>query len=186
MIRRGQTNRASRADERGAVVVEFAFIAVLFFTLLLAIISFAILLSFKQNMTQAASEAARASIAVEEKETIPNTVDERKEVAIASMEASVGEFNRQCGTSARCLVEIHECGADTAVAFAAIASQSRAQLVEPDLADPSDPCLSTRIEFDNSGSSRILPPFPLVSAFEPDSLSSQTTVRLVPVPQLTP
>ena len=181
MIRRGQTNRAIRSDERGAVVVEFAFIAVLFFTLLLAIISFAILLSFKQNMTQAASESARASIAVEEKTATPE--DDRKEVAVASMEATVGEFDRQCGTTARCLVDIHDCINDPNFAMA---GWTRTQIVAPEAAEPSDPCLSARIEFDNGGSNRILPPFPLVSAFEPDTLSSQTTVRLVAVPQLTP
>ena len=164
-------------------MVEFAFVAVLFFALVLAIISFGVLLAFKQNMTQAASESARASIAVEDKATT-TTTDERKEVAVASMEAAMGEFDRECGNTARCMVEIHQCGFNQD--FTAHRNQDRATLLLPDPTDPSEPCLTTRIEFENSGSSRILPPFPIISAFEPDTLSSQTTVRLVPVPQLNP
>ena len=164
-------------------MVEFALVAVLFFSLVLVIISFGVLLAFKQNMTQAASESARASIAVEDSATT-TAKDERKDVAVASMEGAMGEFDRECGTTARCMVEIHQCGVDQD--FTVHRTQDRATLVLPDATDPSDPCLTTRIEFDNNGSNRILPPFPLISAFEPDTLSSQTTVRLVPVPQLNP
>lgn len=163
-------------------MVEFALVSVLFFVLLIGIISFGVLLAFKQNMTQSASEAARASIAVVDDDTT-TTVDERKDVALASMEAAMGEFDRECGKTAFCLVEIHECS--TEVDFAPIRTQTRATLVVPD-PPPADPCLTARMEFENDGSSRILPPFPIISSFEPDFLSSQTTVRLVPVTQVTP
>ncbi len=92
------------------------------------------------------------------------------------------EFNRVCGSTAYCLVAIHEC--DTDFDFDTIKGEDRATLIKPTASEPSDPCLSTHIEFDNNGDGRILPPFPIISSFEPDTLSSQTTVHLVAVPSL--
>ena len=92
-------------------MVEFAFVMVLFFTLLFGIIDFGVLLAFKQNMTQAASEAARAAIAVTDVPTT-TTVDERKAVAVSAMAAAVADFNQRCtqaGGTAECKVAIHEC-----------------------------------------------------------------------------
>lgn len=164
-------------------MVEFAFVAVLFFTLLIGIISFGVLLAFKQNMTQAASESARASIAVEDDDTTP--VDERKEVALSSMAASMGEFDRECDVTATCMVLVHDC--DSAANFGTIPDpQNSTAMALWQGPEPENTCLTARIEFTNSGSSRILPPFPIISAFEPDTLTSQTTVRLVAVSSVTP
>src|SRR5688500_6301269 len=55
------TERGGRArGDGGAALVEFALMAVLLFTLIFGIISFGLLLSFKQDMTRAAAEGARA------------------------------------------------------------------------------------------------------------------------------
>lgn len=169
--------RRSRLD-RGVALVEFAMVMVLFFTLLFGIINFGVLLAFKQNMTQAASEAARAAIAVTDDTS--TTADERKEVALASMQASVSDFNQRCtqsGGTAECAVKIHEC--DPPVGNFASIVDPTVDPIAP--SEPVDPCLTTFIKLDNKGSGRILPPFPIISAFEPDTLTSQTTVRLVPV-----
>ncbi len=164
-------------------MVEFAFVMVLFFTLIFGIIDFGVLLAFKQNMTQSASEAARASIAVVDKPAT-DSIDERKEVAVASMEAAMTEFDRQCFSTAYCMVQIHDCDLDP-VFSDAVKAEDRATMVAPDPTPVEEnACLSTRIEFDNTGDGRILPPFPIISKFEPDTLASQTTVKLVPVPSL--
>lgn len=52
-------HRRGRGDD-GAALVEFAFVMVLLFTLIFGIISFGLILSFKQDMTRAAAEGARA------------------------------------------------------------------------------------------------------------------------------
>ena len=49
----------ARRDD-GAAMVEFAFVGLLFVLFLTGIISFGLILSFKQNLTQAAAEGARA------------------------------------------------------------------------------------------------------------------------------
>ena len=50
-----------RAAERGAALLEFTFVALLLFALVFGIISYAYMMSFRQAMTQAASEASRAA-----------------------------------------------------------------------------------------------------------------------------
>ena len=50
-----------RHDERGAAIVEFAIASVVLLMLLFGIISYGYALSFKQDLTQAAAEGARAA-----------------------------------------------------------------------------------------------------------------------------
>lgn len=170
--------RIQRSAEHGVAMVEFALVMVLFFVLIFGIVNFGVLLAFKQNMTQAASEAARAAIAVTDDTS--TAADERKEVALSSMQASVSDFNQRCtqaGGTAECQVKIHECDPPV-TSFDAIVDPT----IDPvNPAEPTDPCLTTYIKIDNNGSGRILPAFPIISSFEPDTLTSQTTVRLVPV-----
>lgn len=170
-----RTRRARRADD-GAAMVEFAFVGTLFFVLLFGIIHMSVLLALKQNMTQAASEAARSAIAVVDDTTTPT--DERREVALSALDTVVTEFDVVCGVTATCEVKIHECQ-PAQTDFAALVDA-------PAGSDPADPCMTTYIGFENSGAARILPRMPLVSSFEPDRFNSQSTVRLVPVPTLTP
>ncbi|HEV7536839.1 MAG TPA: TadE/TadG family type IV pilus assembly protein, partial [Acidimicrobiia bacterium] len=71
--------------ERGAVLVEFAISAVLLLTLLFGIISYGYVLSFKQGITQAAAEGARAG-------AVGNDVS-------AAVTRAVGAFNKTCNTT---------------------------------------------------------------------------------------
>jgi hypothetical protein len=71
-------------DQRGATVVEFAFASVILLMLLFGIISYGYLLSFKQALTQAAAEGARAG-----------AVGTPTEAATAVTRA-VNAFNQNC------------------------------------------------------------------------------------------
>jgi Flp pilus assembly protein TadG len=53
-----------RHDERGTALVEFAIASVILLTLLFGIVSYGYALSFKQGLTQAAAEGARAAAVV--------------------------------------------------------------------------------------------------------------------------
>lgn len=56
--------RAGRAGERGAVVVEFAIVAVLFIGLILSGITYGMVFWVKHTMTHAAAEGARSALTV--------------------------------------------------------------------------------------------------------------------------
>lgn len=71
-----------RADQRGAALVEFAIASVVLLVLLFGIISYGYVLSFKQGLTQAAAEGARAGAV-------------GGDVA-AAVARSVGAYNRTC------------------------------------------------------------------------------------------
>ena len=170
-------------------MVEFAIVGVLLVVLLFGIINMGVLLSFKQNLTQAVSESARAGIAVAldtSDDTAATTAadpfnDERYEVVDKTLNDTVGDHDKSCGqpressavpTSAdgmTCLRKIHKCDQPT----------DDYDLIAADRVDGD--CLTVRIIFDNTGSNRIMPAFPLLANLEPDTMSSQTTVRLVPV-----
>jgi len=167
----------TRRDD-GAAMVEFAFVGVLLVVLLFGIINMGVLLSFKQNLTQAASESARAVVGVADDSGTP--IDERYEAVDAALADTLSDHDKDCGgtpgtaayattSGVNCLRKIHACGDDTAQ-FAFITEAADGE------------CLTVRITFDNSGPHRLMPAFPLIANMEPDTMSSQTTVRLVPVP----
>lgn len=165
-------------------MVEFAFVGVLLVVLLFGIINMGVLLSFKQNLTQAASESARAVIGVDDDTTTTAATepfgDERYIAVDQALNDTIADHDQSCGTPAEseaqavpaggmtCLRKIHACGADTSD-YAAI------------LADRTGGCLTVRVIFDNTGTNRLMPAFPLIASLEPATMSSQTTVRLVPV-----
>ena len=62
--RGGWRNDSGDSDERGAEMVEFAFVVVLLIALLYGIISYGLVLAAQSTLTQAAADAARAGIVV--------------------------------------------------------------------------------------------------------------------------
>jgi Flp pilus assembly protein TadG len=84
-------HRRRRESERGAALVEFALCVALLLTLLFGIISYGYTLSFKQGLTQAAAEGARAgAVAASGSET---------SAATAAVARSVGAFNKTCNAT---------------------------------------------------------------------------------------
>lgn len=73
-----------RHDQRGAALVEFAIASTVLLVLLFGIITYGYVLSFKQGLTQAAAEGARAGAV-------------GGDVA-AAVARSVGAYNRTCNT----------------------------------------------------------------------------------------
>lgn len=84
------TFRRARADERGTIMLEMALVTPVLLLILFTIISYGILLSYKQSMTQVAADAARtgAVAGVVEAETIAqDTLDG----------STPGSLDRDCG-----------------------------------------------------------------------------------------
>jgi Flp pilus assembly protein TadG len=73
-------------DERGAALVEFSISVGLILVLLFGIISYGYVLSFKQGLTQAAAEGARAG-------AVGTATD-----AVNAVTRSVSAFNKTCNT----------------------------------------------------------------------------------------
>ncbi len=74
-----------RQDQRGAALVEFAIASMVLLVLLFGIIEYGYVLSFKQGLTQAAAEGARAAAVGGDDTAITNAVKQ-----------AVGAFNQTC------------------------------------------------------------------------------------------
>lgn len=100
---RDVTPQRHRAREDGAVVVEFALVLVPLLVLVLGIISYGYMLSFRQSVSQAAAEAARAAALA------PMTAD-RQAIARRAVEDVLGVA---CGsTYLQCTFPVQSCGAE--------------------------------------------------------------------------
>ena len=83
------SRRRRRHDQRGAAVVEFAIASSVLLVLLFGIISYGYALSFKQGLTQAAAEGARAAAVAGSSATT---------VATTAMAHVMDGYNKHCGT----------------------------------------------------------------------------------------
>src|SRR5690606_28378977 len=89
--------------ERGGALVETAIVANLLFLLLFGIVTAGVLFGYRQNMVQAASEAARAG-------AVADDVD----AALAAAQHAVSGFDRSCDEGGlSCEVELIACPGTT-------------------------------------------------------------------------
>lgn len=88
---RADERRVADREDRGAAAVEFALIVPLLLLLVFAMISFGMMLSFRQTLSQAATEGARAA-AVERDPT------ERETQAFDAVNDAMAAVNKRCGT----------------------------------------------------------------------------------------
>jgi Flp pilus assembly protein TadG len=151
--------RRREDDERGAEMVEFAFVVVLLIALLYGITTFGLILAVKSTLTQAAADAARSGIVT------PSTA-----VATAEAEAcrDVGWMNKTCGsptTFSGCTFTPNP--ADAINAFACTETCPNTTYT----------CLSVTVQYQYN-SSPILVSMPPVSYFTPATISSTNVLQI--------
>ena len=139
-----------RSDERGSTLVEFSISVVLLLTLLFGIITFGYMLSFKQGMTQATAEGARAAAVVSSGSAVPAA-----EVAAAN---SVDAFGKSCAGG-------DGDGLDCTFVLAACASA------------PASECITVQMTYDYD-QYPLLPEIPLLGALLPDTLTSRSVAMV--------
>lgn len=138
-------------------MVEFALVGLLFVLLLTALISFGLILSFKQNLTQAAAEGARAGATAASGDVVTE--------AQSATNNAVSAFDQQCGVDGlTCTWVVEDCG----------------EAVADGIDDPAvDNCISVQLTYDYDNFP-ILPKFPILSSMYPSSLSSSSTSETNP------
>lgn len=161
----GTCEQPKGRHQRGAAIVEFAIVAVPMCLLLFGIIVFGLLLSFKQNLTHATNDAARAGAVVPvDQDTapadgIPDAVQEAEE----ALEVAVNAYDRSCDDPADGLTCV-------------------VQLVGCDGTPAGTDCLEVRIDFDNTGATSLLPAVPLLAFAVPDTLTARSVVETFNAP----
>lgn len=151
-------HRRGRGDD-GAALVEFAFVMVLLFTLIFGIISFGLILSFKQDMTRAAAEGARAG-AVE----VPGTA--AWAAADSATDEAVDGFDRTCnsGDGMSCNVNLHDCAVPMTPGTASNPSST-------------GDCVTVELVYDYDGHP-LLADLPIISAVLPNTIRDSSVARL--------
>jgi Flp pilus assembly protein TadG len=144
--------RRGRGDG-GAALLEFALVGVLLCTLIFGIIGFGEMLSFKQDLTRAAAEGARAGAVA-----FPSSGAQSK--AVAGTNAAVGSFGKSCGAGGlTCTIPVtYDCdgaGAGTAN------------------------CVSVELSYDYKHNP-LIPNLPFVSIFMPDTLKAKSVAEINP------
>lgn len=141
--------------EAGAALVEFAFVMALLFTLVFGIISFGLMLSFKQDVTRAAAEGARAGAVA-----LPSDTAETK--AQLALEDAVRKFGGSTWTTDGCSrVGVTSCTASVAECAN----------------EPGVECVTVTFTFDYD-QYPLYGDIPLMSAFLPDQISATSVARI--------
>lgn len=156
MERRRQVPARRCEGDAGTALVEMAFILVPLCLLLLGIIVYGYLMSFRQNMTQAAAEGARAgAIAPPDQDPATHFIAEAQ--AMDATEQAVASFGESCsGPEMNCFVDFDPC----------------------EISDPTGPvCVTVTVIYDYEHYP-LMPDIPLVSAAIPSEFVSKSTAQI--------
>lgn len=169
---RGERAPAAHGGDAGTAILEFTFVAVLLLTIVFGIINFGLILSFKQDVTRAAAEGARAA-AVAQPSSVEGDLDPRRLAGDAAVKEAVRSFNKECGTGGTaCAAQIHDC--DYTVADSNFSTTPDSNGYKNNSAPD---CVTVKITYDYD-SYPLLVPVPLISAFLPDEIKARSVSRL--------
>lgn len=142
------STRVTRSGERGAALVEMAAVVGLLALLLFGIITYGVTMSYKQTMSQAANEAARAAAVA--------PADLAVARATAAADRAIGGYGTPCNTGKglTCTFVIDPCAGSTG---------SR--------------CMTVRLTYDLRGHPRV-PSIPGVRQTLPDQLVATAVVEV--------
>lgn len=152
--KRDVVEQRRRSGDEGAAVLEFALIGILLFTLLFGIIHFGLILSFKQDMTRAAAEGARAGAVA-----FPST--DAQTDAIAATGTAVKEFGGRFSSN----------GCSAAGMTCAI------PVVAPCVGDTSHDCVTVSLSYDYENHP-LYGRLPLIEEFFPDVVVASSVARV--------
>ena len=143
--------------DQGAALVEFAIVASLLFTLIFGIITYGLILNFKQDMTRAAAEAARAGAVA-----FPAT--DAWSDADAALDDAVDAYNQTCGLAGMsCYINRHDC-------TVTVADNT------PSNSASTGGCITVEVVFDYAGFP-MFPELPILGGFLPDEIRARSVAR---------
>jgi len=155
-----QAPRRCRGDE-GAGLVEFALISILLFTLLFGIISFGLMMSFRQDVTRAAAEGARGgAVAIP---LVPG-----QSFSAAAQTAATSALNdavKQMGG------RFKTTGCNTAGMTCTVNPPAQCA------SQPAYQCITVRVSYDYDGDP-LYGDIPFMSVFYPDNIASTSVARI--------
>lgn len=153
-------DRRSRRRDEGAAAVEFALVLPIFIALLFGVISYGWMLSYRQGISQAAAEGARA-MAVSVSPTGSTAPVDRARAAINRSLSSYGVTCTSAGTLTHDGTTVGTCGVTTAACTTGSTTQ----------------CARIAISHDYRANP-LIPSFPGLGITLPDTIGYSTTAEL--------
>jgi Flp pilus assembly protein TadG len=155
---RGATDEIRRGrGDGGTAILEFALVAILLLTIIFGIINFGLILSFKQDMTRAAAEGARAGAVALPATTAWTDAD-------AATDEAVDGFDKTCGMDGlTCNVNLHSC--TTAIPPGT-----------PSNSSSTGDCVTVELVYDYD-TNPLLAKLPMIEPFLPDVIRAQSVAR---------
>jgi Flp pilus assembly protein TadG len=149
----------SRArDQRGAAVVEFALVASILVTLVIGIISYGYMLSFRQGISQGAAEGARAA-------AVAATAAAQKPDAVDAVNEALNSYGVSCNETTSKLMRSGSPVGTCSVVIAACTNNA------------AQTCASVNLDYayrDNA----LVPSFPGLGVLLPENLSYTSVARV--------
>jgi len=157
----GRGKRSRRCSDDGAAAVEFALVVPLLVLVLFGIISYGVMLSFRQSLSQAAAEGARAA-------AVTFLEDDKKDEAVLAVTGALDSFDVSC-TEGGDLIRDGE------------GDVGACDISEPKACVPAAgegvQCVIVTLTYDYKNSS-IVPTFPGVGIILPDTLTYEAQARV--------
>lgn len=148
-----------RRGERGAAAVEFALVVPMLIALVIGVISYGYMLSFRQGISQGAAEGARAAAVAPAALSVTNRQDD----AVAAVNDSLASYGVTCsGTD---LVRDGQPVGNCSVSIATCAN------------DPTTQCASVRVNYAYR-SNPLIPSFPGLGVTLPEELDYTAVARV--------
>jgi Flp pilus assembly protein TadG len=149
------------------VVVEFAIVSVLLMTLVFGVIQFGLLLSFKQDMTRAAAEGARAgAVALPVGAQTPE--EAARDAALAAVKEAVPAFGGSFATSNPDDPD-HGCQRD--------GMSCPTPTVAPCVNEPTKTCVTVTLHYDYE-THPLFGRVPLIQEFLPQTVAATSVARI--------
>ena len=158
------------AGDEGAALLEFALVAVLLFTIIFGIIQFGLILNFKQDVTRAAAEGARAG-AVAVAASGGTAEDAAETAAVAAMTEAIDGIGGSFSGST--------CTPGPAVVGTTVMTDELVCEVEvaPCDQDPDESCVTVALRYPYK-ESPLFGDIPLISVFFPERVAATSVARI--------
>ena len=153
--------RMHTRNQRGAAVVEFALIGTLLMTLVLGIISYGFMLSFRQGISQGAAEGARAAV-------VASVSTTRKSDAINAVNEALKAYGVTCSIPTGDTGTLKHAGVNAGTCSVKVAACPT---------DATHQCVNVALAYQYRDHS-LIPSFPGLDIFLPNNLNYTASARV--------
>ncbi len=151
----------SARSQRGAAALEFALVGTVLMTLVMGILSYGFMLSFRQGISQGAAEGARAAV-------VAAVAADQRNDAVGAINEALQSYGVTCAIPS---------GSTGTLTYGGSSAGSCAVMVGVCPADPSHNCVQVALKY-NYRDHSLIPSFPGLGVLLPTDLNYTASARV--------